>query len=72
MTKFTDLHIYRAAHRMKNFELANELGVSAFRLAGLLYPERYSVRLDDGLVSRIAKLLNQTPEYVRRQYQRAA
>jgi len=72
MKTYPDLHVYMAVKRLKRYEVAKLLGVSGFRMSALLYPDRYPVRVDDDLVSRIAALLNQTPEYVRRQYQRAA
>jgi len=72
MSKYPDLHVYASKKKLPKWEIAKALGVSRFRLSGLLYPDRYPVKLDDDLVTRIAALLNQTPEYVRRQYQRAA
>jgi len=52
--------------------LAAQWGISPFQMSALLYPGRYRFSLSDEQWSRVASSLNQTPEYVRRQYQRAA
>lgn len=73
--RFDNLHEYLAAHApsgTKRWMVAKELGVSGFRFTALLYPDRYSVRVDDELAAAIAKLLNQPVSHVRRMYSKAA
>lgn len=70
--RYTNLHTYCAETGTKKVFIANRLGVSRFQLAGLLYPERYSVLLTDTLVTRLAELLNQPTQHVRKLYERAA
>lgn len=72
--RFTDLNEYLFVHRgqVKKTQLARDLGVWPSKLTALLNPDTYRVSLDDDLVTRIAALLNQSPEYVRRLYDRAA
>lgn len=70
--KFASLAEYIDARRAKKYAVAEELGVSRYQMAGLLYPGRYSVRVNDELAARIARLLNQPVSHVRRIYARAA
>lgn len=72
--RYSDLHEYLFLNRreVNKTELARSLGVWPSKLTTLLNPERYRVAIDEDLAQRIAALLNQTPEYVRRLYNEAA
>lgn len=71
-TRYESLLAYCKDTGAKKVWLATNLGVSRFQMAGLLYPDRYPVVLHDQLVRRLAVLLNQPSEYVRKLYARAA
>ncbi|HXG58139.1 MAG TPA: hypothetical protein VNL91_03880 [Thermoanaerobaculia bacterium] len=66
-------YLYRNPH-VKQFELAASLGISPPQLTRLLYPKKYHPPVADNaaLVARLAELLNQSPAYVRKLYNRAA
>jgi hypothetical protein len=53
---------------IRKVALAARLGISRFKLAGLLYPERYPVALTDDIVAALADLLNRPASYVRSFY----
>lgn len=72
MRKFRDLNEYLAANRMKKVDFAVEIGVSRFQLSGLLYPEKYPVRLTDEIVASLAARLNRSESYIRSFYEKAA
>ena len=56
----------------RKINLGLSLGFSRFRFYGVLFPDRYPVALTDDEIGRIAALLNQRPEYVRKMYARRA
>lgn len=58
--------------KMKKRDIAARLRVSPSRYSYLRAPEAYRPRLAAGELHRIAKLLNQAPEYVRAIYPKAA
>jgi hypothetical protein len=70
--RYSDLQGYCDATGIKKGFVAKQLGISRFQLSGLLYPDRYPVVLTDDLVERLAELLNQRTDYVRKLYPRAA
>lgn len=70
--RFTSLAEYIERKRAKKYAVAEDLGVSRYQMSALLYPGRYSVRVDDHLAARIARLLNQPVSHVRKLYARAA
>lgn len=70
--KFSSLAEYIDSRRAKKYAVAEELGISRYQMSALLYPGRYSVKVDDELAARIAQLLNQPISHVRRIYTRAA
>jgi len=70
--KYASLLDYCLETRTRKVMLAAELGFSRFRFTALLYPHLYPVALTGGEIDRLAELLNQTSDYVRKLYQRAA
>jgi hypothetical protein len=70
--RYDSLADYVEAQGLKKWFVAQLLGVSRFQFAGLLYPGRYPVTVDDALAARIADLLNQPVSYVRKLYPKAA
>ena len=63
----------REGNPISKTELASSLGVWPSKLTTLLNPRSYRVSsLSDDLVSKIAKVLNQPPTYVRKLYAEAA
>jgi plasmid maintenance system antidote protein VapI len=70
--RFADLAEYIETHGLKKYAVANVLGVSRYQMSALLYPGRYAVSIDEDLIDRIAQLLNQKPDYVRKLYPKAA
>ena len=74
MKRYRDLNEYAFANRktINKTALAKSLDVWPSKLTTLLNPDSYRVALDDQLVERIAELLNQTPDYVRKLYRVAA
>lgn len=72
-TRYRDLHDYLAqSGKRKQFVARQELDIHPPRLSELLNPDVYCPRVDDELLKRIAELLNQPPEYVRKIYPKAA
>lgn len=70
--RYADLSEYiKASGKRKQFVAKIELEIDPPRLSELLNPEMYEPRVDDSLVERIAKLLNQSPNYVRKLYRAA-
>jgi hypothetical protein len=68
-----DLHAYFEATGTKKTFVTKQLGISRFQMAGLLYPDRYPVpEMTPDLAARLSKLLNQSTDYVRRLYLKAA
>lgn len=70
--RYASLAEYIAASQLKKFVVAQELGISRYQMSALLYPGRYSVRVDAELIAKIAKLINQPETYVRKLYPVAA
>lgn len=71
--RFESLAEYiRLTGKRKNFVATVELQIDPPRLSELLTPEVYRPRVDDDLADRIAQLLNQKPDYVRKIYPKAA
>ena len=58
--------------KLKKRDIAARLRVSPSRYSYLRAPESYRPRLATEELSRIARLLNQPPEYVRNLYPKAA
>lgn len=69
---YASLAEYIERKRAKKYAVADDLGVSRYQMSALLYPGRYSVRVDDDLAARIARLLNKPVSHVRKLYSRAA
>ena len=69
-----DLNEFLFANRktVNKTELARQLNVWPSKLTTLLNPDSYRVAIDDDLAARIAKVLNQTTDYVRKFYAKAA
>jgi hypothetical protein len=70
--RFASLAEYIERKRAKKYAVAEDLGISRYQMSALLYPGRYSVRVDDNLAVRIARLLNQPVSHVKKLYDRAA
>lgn len=71
--RFTSLADYIArSGKRKGFVARVELDVEPYRFTALLNPDTYQPRVDDELVARIAKLLNQPFNYVRKQFPKVA
>jgi cell division protein YceG involved in septum cleavage len=70
--RYDSLFDYCKRTGVRKVTLASELGISRFKLAGLLYPDRYPVSLTDDIVTALAALLNRSESYVRDFYEKAA
>lgn len=69
---FETLGDYVEAKGLKKNRVGIELGVSPQLFSALLNPRVYRPKVDDELAEKIAALLNQTPDYVRDFYRKAA
>ena len=65
-------HFLFENRRVTKTSLAKLLQIWPSKLTTLLNPDSYRVSIDDLLTDRIAAVLNQPPDYVRRLYERAA
>lgn len=70
--RFRSLQQYVDAIGVRKWWLAKQIGVSRFQMTALLHPGRYAVAISDDTIERIAALLNQSTEYVKRLYSKAA
>ena len=70
--RYENLHDYIAAKKVRRWQVAQALGITRNKLAGLLYPDRYPVTVTDEMAAAIAKLLNKPVAHVRKMYPRAA
>jgi plasmid maintenance system antidote protein VapI len=70
--RYKDLHEYFRETGTKKTFIAQKLGISRFQMSALLYPDRYPIDITPDLERRIATLLGQPVEYVRKFYERAA
>lgn len=66
-------YLHRAdTPKPRKSQVAQQLGVSPSYFSKLLDPQRYRPLVDEETVQRIAVLWNQSPDYVRKVYPRAA
>ena len=72
--RYRDLneYLYENRDEINKTELSKRLNVWPSKLTTLLKPDSYRVALDEALIERIAKVLNQDVAYVRRLYKVAA
>lgn len=72
--RYRDLNEFLFVNRetVNKTQLAKRLNVWPSKLTALLNPHSYRVNLDEVLEARIASVLNQSVEYVRKLYAEAA
>jgi plasmid maintenance system antidote protein VapI len=72
--RYRDLNEYLFVNRktVNKTDLARRLEVWPSKLTTLLNPESYRVALDEPLIQRIAEVLGQNADYVRKFYEKAA
>lgn len=71
--RYADLADYvKRSGKRKQFIARTELEIPPPRFSELLNPDFYQPRVDDDLIGRIARLLNQTSAYVRKLYPKRA
>ena len=77
LQRATDWHHWFYLHRNDDprplkSHVAERLGVSPAEFSKLLDPKRYRPAVTDHVVELTADMWNQSPDYVRKQYPRAA
>jgi hypothetical protein len=74
MKRYRDLNEYLFVNRksVNKTDLAKRLEIWPSKLTTLLNPESYRVALDEPLIQRIADVLGQDANYVRKFYEEAA
>jgi plasmid maintenance system antidote protein VapI len=72
--RYQDLNEYLFANRktVSKTDLANRLKIWPSKLTTLLNPESYRVALSEELIERVAEVLGQSVDYVRKFYKKAA